>query len=256
VRNLSKTEEDQYSYPDIDDKITFSLIQEKESFKDQWADSEKEILNKIKKYLKGTPHSWLLDAGCGTGRLLPEFQNYFNHILAVDPDASQIEKAKILVKNQGLSKKITFEITPIEMLKWKKKSLDVTLCSHVIQHMHTDLVRVVFKKFNELSKADGLLFILSAHSQEKDYYVKDFLEEGKFCEEIINRSEFNSIVVNKKSILPIHFFSLDALQTQLRKSGYEVIDSELFHWLGNSKPHVLSARDILLVCQKIGEFPT
>ena len=250
---MPKTEND-YSYPDAEDKITTSIIHETESFKGQWAISEEEILNTIKQYLKETPRIWLLDAGCGTGRLLPEFQNVFEKILAVDPDVSQIGKAKILVKNQGFSKKVTFKVTPIEMLEWDKESLDAILCSHVLQHVGTDSVQVILQKFNELSKANALLFIITTHSQKKDYFARDFIRGQKACEENISRDEFNSLVVNKKSMLPVHFFSIDTLQMELQKAGYTLLESKLFHLLDNSESGGSSARDMLLVCQKIGEF--
>jgi 2-polyprenyl-3-methyl-5-hydroxy-6-metoxy-1,4-benzoquinol methylase len=247
--HMPKPEND-YVYPDVDDKITSSLIHEKEGSKGQWESSEKEALNTIKQTLKETPYSWFFDAGCGTGRLLPEFQSYFTNILAVDPDASQIEKAKLLVKNHGFSKKVTFKVAPIEMLQWKKESLDVALCSHVLQHVGTGLVEVILQKFNELLRAKALLFILTAHSQKEDYYVKDFLKQQEVCEEVISKVEFNSLIANKESMLPIHFFSIESLQKEVRKAGFELLDTKLFHCIENSDSQG-SARDMLLVCRKL-----
>jgi len=94
--------EKSYIYPDYNDKITKTMIDEKESIKGvgYWQRSEKRILNlmkkQIEKYIK-KDNTWFLDAGCGDGRLLPEFEKYFDNILLVEPDKYRLKKAQQLV---------------------------------------------------------------------------------------------------------------------------------------------------------------
>jgi ubiquinone/menaquinone biosynthesis C-methylase UbiE len=249
---MPQTENPPYFYPDLNDKITSFLITQKESNKGQWEIEENEILNKIEQYIKEKQVSWLLDAGCGTGRLLPRFQSFFDKILAVDADPSQIKKAQLLVKERGFSKKVTFKITPAETLQWQNESIDVILCSHIIQHTHTDLVALMLQKFNALAKPDSLLFILTAYSEKHDYYVKDEIIKNSFCETQINEKEFNSLIVNKAGKLPIHFFSLVNLKDELAKAGFSVSSYTLFHKGKNlENTDSSSARDIFVAAKKV-----
>ncbi|MDH5266489.1 MAG: class I SAM-dependent methyltransferase [Candidatus Bathyarchaeota archaeon] len=228
-----------YFYPDIDDKITASLMKEREPFEGYWEKSEKKVLNLIKEsiqeHVKKTADSWFLDAGCGTGRLLPKFERHFNHILAIDPDPTQIKKAKSLVKKGGFAHKVVFQVTSIEKLDWRKESIDVILCSHILQHVQTDSVPLILRKFEELTKKEGLLFIMATHSREKcDYYVKEYLENSKVVEERIEKEEFNSLIFNEKNILPLRFFSRKSIIKELENSGFVLLDFRSFHVLGKA----------------------
>lgn len=226
-----------YLYPDIDDKITVSLIKEKEPFKGYWEKSEKKILNLVKEFIqkriKKVTNSWFLDAGCGTGRLLPEFERYFNNILAIDPDPAQIEKARDLVKEYGFADKVVFQATSIEKIDWKKENINVILCSHVLQHVHTDSVPLILRKFNKLCAKEGLLFIMTTHSRKEcDYYVKEYLKDSKVVEERIEKEEFNSLIFNERNILPLRFFSRKSITEVVQKSGFAMLDFRSFHILG------------------------
>lgn len=225
-----------YFYPDVDDKTTASLMAKKEPFKGYWEKSERLVLNLMKKciknYVEKTTDSCFLDAGCGTGRLIPEFERYFGHILAIDPDPTQIDKAKNLVEKHEFADKVMFRSTSIEKLDWKMESIDVILCSHVLQHVHTDSVSLILQKFEELAKKDGLLFITTTHSREKnDYYVKAYLKDSKVVEERIEKDEFNALIVNERNILPLHFFSRRNLVGALEKAGFTLLDFRSFHIL-------------------------
>jgi 2-polyprenyl-3-methyl-5-hydroxy-6-metoxy-1,4-benzoquinol methylase len=228
-------EKKNYSYPDTNDKITSALIKKEEPYAGYWEKSEKQILSIIKraiqKRLKKTNNSWLLDAGCGTGRLLPEFKPHFDKILAVDPDDQQIEKAADLAKHQRFANKTVFENVPIEELDWEKESIDVILCSHVLQHVHTKNVPRILNKFNLLAKKDGLLFIMTTHSgRKRDYFAKTYLKNAEAIEENIRKNEFNSLINNKVDVLPIHFFSIDSITNLLENSGFTPLDFNSYHF--------------------------
>ncbi len=242
--------EEVYTYPDAEDKITTSLIMKRTSGRLQWEKSEKKILNIIEEYMKKFPGSWLLDAGCGTGRLLPRFQDYFDKILANDRDPAQIKKAKNLVRSRGFADKVVFETTSIEELSWPRVSIDAILCSHLLQHINTDSVPLVLQKFGILSKANGTLFVMTTHAKNQDYFAKEYLIGQELIEEKIGEEEFNSLISNKSNILPLHFFSTKSIQNTMRDSGYKLLDYRLFHIVNRIDSKKKEARDILLVGQK------
>ena len=232
--------EKDYIYPDIDDKITKAFIKENEPFPSYWEKSEENVLKLIKektrKHLSRSKDSWLLDAGCGTGRLLPEFQRYFSNILAIDPDPLQIDKAKKIAKNKGFVEKVVFKVTSAEQLDWKEESVDVILSSHIIQHVHTETIQRILCKFHKVLKSDGLLFIMTTHSRKnRGYYAKAILKGSKSIEQKIGKEEFNSLIINNQNILPIHFFSVQNLENILKNSGFILIQYRSYHILSKTR---------------------
>jgi 2-polyprenyl-3-methyl-5-hydroxy-6-metoxy-1,4-benzoquinol methylase len=268
--------ETHYRYPDFNDKLTMALIREKEPFQGYWENSEKRILGIVKEIIEkhelNPKNSWLLDAGCGTGRLLPEFQRYFSSILAIDPDYSQIEKAKKVARERGFADKVLFNITSVDQLNWEKESFDVILCSHVIQHVHTKTIPKILHGFHELLKPDGLMFLMTTHSRRSyGYYIKSFLKDSKLVEQRIRKTKFNSLIKNECNILPIHFFSTKNLANLLKKAGFVLHSFRTYHVIRKSKifsqeedrdilvnnSNYLKSkfgRDIMLVCQKQTSF--
>ena len=229
-----------YFYPDVDDRNTLALIKKNEPSSGYWEISEKKILDLIKHLIEdktsGKENLWLLDAGCGTGRLLPEFERYFNHILAIDPDCTQIEKAEKTVKDCGFEDKVTFKVSSAEELEWKKESIDVVLCSHILQHVPTDSVQKILSRFHEILRQDGLLFITTTHSRKSDdYFAKDLMKGSEILEKRISKEEFNSLINNDQNILPIHFFSANKLANILMENGFKVLDCRSYHVLSKSK---------------------
>jgi 2-polyprenyl-3-methyl-5-hydroxy-6-metoxy-1,4-benzoquinol methylase len=227
---------DQYWYPDKNDALTENFIASKEPFEGYWDKGEKLILKSMKRFVKayvdGKTNTCFIDAGCGTGRLLLEFESYFDKILAIDPDEHLLEIAKDTVEQFGLSKKITFQKTPIEKIDCKTRSVDVILCSHVLQHVNTNAVVNILKKFEQLLKSNGLILITTCHSrQNQDFYTKMFLKNHEVVEEIIEKNEFNSLSHNEIGILPIHFFSRKNIFGMLRSFHFEILDFKSFHIL-------------------------
>lgn len=225
-----------YVYPDKNDGITVVFISEKQPFEGYWAKSEEFVLERMKKfaatYTKNKINTSFLDSGCGTGRLIPKFENYFDKILAIDPDERLLEIAKDTVERLGLSRKVIFQHTSIEKLRWKERSIDVILCSHVLQHVHTDSLANILAKFEQLLKNRGLVFITTCHSRKDyDFYTKMYLKNREVVEENIEKDEFNFLIRNKKNILPIHFFSKKNISKMLRDFRFEILDFKSYHIL-------------------------
>ena len=225
-----------YQYPDACDKVTIAFIRKNEPFKGYWEKSENYILGKMKKWIQScvdrSTNAVFLDAGCGTGRLLPELEAYFNSILAIDPDPTQIERAKDLVEEHGFHDKVAFQAASIEGLKCKKETFDVILCSHVLQHVTGSSVQPTLQRLAEVLNPSGLLFITTTHSgRNHDYFVKAYLRGSEAVEEEIGREEFDSLVLNGENILPIHFFTMGTILRLLESSDLELADIESYHIL-------------------------
>ena len=261
-----------YSYPDKSNALTVQFIKTKQPYEGYWKKSEKFVLEQMKKIIKTFTRSKIdtcfMDVGCGTGRLLPEFQSYFDKIVAIDPDEDSLKIAKERVEKFGISKKVIFQNSTIENIDWKNGSVDVILCSHVLQHVHTEILTNILNKFQKLIKINGLIFILTSQSIDNyDFFTKMYLDKREVSEERIEKNEFNSLIRNESNILPIHFFSRKNLLQMLRSYQFEVIDSKSFHIL-NKIPfldHIVFrdklinsfsflqtrfGRDIFIVCKR------
>lgn len=247
-----------YLYPDVNDKITAALVTEKEPYRGYWAKSEKCVLDLMRKYVhdnvQKTTDTWLFDAGCGEGRLLLEFERYFDHILATDPDSSRIEIAENFARKYGFKEKVVFQSVSIEKLDWRKESINVILCSHVLQHVHSDSVPQILEESKKLLKREGLLFITTCHSRSnEDYYVKGYLKNSELIEERIGKEEFNSLIFNERDILPLHFFSMKNVIEMLKNLGFTILVLRSFHVLGRmsildkiiDRDHVVNSIDFL-----------
>lgn len=249
--NMKRME--QYTYPDLKDEITCEFIGINEPYEGYWVESENYILELMKKHIdENTPNEKisLLDAGCGEGRLTAYFSKYFDQILAIDPDKSRLSTAKDIIQSLGVSDKVRFDDAPIEELEEQEK-FDVILCSHILQHMHTELIQEVISKFKRMLKEQGLLFITTCHSTTgEDYFIKEYLNESNLTEKIIDEDNYNSLVFGINQ-LPIHLFSRESIEKVLKKSNFEIVDYKVFHIIEkNFQASNLTERDLL-----VNKFP-
>jgi SAM-dependent methyltransferase len=175
----------------------------------------------------------LLDAGCGDGRLLGQFQHLFSRIVAVDPDPSRLKQAEQNAYREGYFEKVDFVSRKLEEFT-SPYQFDVILCSHVLQHVNTASIPQILKNLSVSAKTGGLVFVLTCHSATgRDYYVRDYLAGLEFTEEEISRSGFDSIIDNDQKLLPVHFFSTDELSSLMMAEDLQVIGVRVFHSRNN-----------------------
>jgi ubiquinone/menaquinone biosynthesis C-methylase UbiE len=229
---------DDYTYPDQDEKITSALIKLQEPFPGYWNQSERKIIELMKAYIveyllthqDGDDH--FLDAGCGEGRMVMEFSECFSSITAADPDRMRLNTAKERVQETSWANKVAFQNVMVEDLAADEDRFDVILFSHVLQHVHTDAVEEILRKFSRIIKKDGILFITTCHSvKPEDYYTKSYFEGSAFKEGELSKEEFNTWVTNAGGILPAHFFTRDHLEECLKRTGFTVFDFKVYHIL-------------------------
>ena len=233
-----------YYYPDKWDSLTFSLIQKEEAFKGQWEEDEKRILllaqNFIENHFGNNSELTFLDAGCGDGRLLPYFSKYFTKIMAIEPDGSRLKEAIKNAQINQINNKTTFALSAAEKFNSNYK-FNVILCSHVLQHVHTELIPLIIKNFSELLENNGVLIITTNYSKSNsDIFVKQFLKDKILCEEIITLENFNSLNVNSENILPIHFFAQQTITNFLEVNNFRTKLIEPYH----------NSRDVLVLSIK------
>lgn len=232
-----------YQYPDFRDKMAAEMIRNIELYPGYWSDSEKTIMNIIKPLIKTTDGcKRFLDAGCGYGRMIPVFEEQFDEVIAIEPDIERLKVAESNAKNLKLHNKITFKRVAIEDYDDKGK-FDFILCSHVLQHLHTDTVPIIIKNFNKLIKVDGLLCITTCHSTKgKGYFVKDFMMDSQLIREIITKEEFNSLI-NSRGTLPVQIFGFEEISRLMCANGFRIIEFRIFH-LENRIPGVKNEKEI------------
>lgn len=220
--------ENEYQYPDPEDRMTAENIRRIELYPGYWEESEKNVLNIVKKIIgQGTGQRRFLDAGCGEGRLIPFFEDQFNEIVAIDPDQERLRVAVELVCDRGLFWKTLIKQVAIE--DFDDKKFDFILCSHVLQHVHTASIPVIIKKLRDLIKEDGVLCITTCHStKENGYFVKNFLKKSRNLSEAITNEEFN-LLINSGESLPVHFFQFNELGRLLSSNGLKIIEFRVFH---------------------------
>ncbi|MCF8297448.1 MAG: class I SAM-dependent methyltransferase [Saprospiraceae bacterium] len=220
-----------YTYPDKKDKMIIQFIKEKDE--NYWVESENIILNIIKSYFdKFLPkrNRKMLDAGCGSGRLLPFFESYFDEIDGVEPDKQRYKEANKFIKSLNLKEKIRLHNIPIQEYQIKPDTTyDFILCSHIIQHIHSYSVKACLSALSGLLNKNGLLAITTNHStRPSNYFMKSYLKNGVTTSEEVNEEEFN-LLVSGDGILPVQFFNYDILAEFLNLIGLEIIDYKVFH---------------------------
>ena len=135
------------------------------------------------------------------------------------------------LQKQGTSSKISFKPIAIEQLDDNRK-FDFILCSHVLQHVNADNVQLILRKLTSLLKKNGLLAIMTGHSDSnQDKYLKDYFKNSEIIEEIISKEEFNSLICNNSRVLPIHLFSSQNIAQILTNLHLKILDIKSFHIL-------------------------
>lgn len=106
-------------------------------------------LSLLDKYLPQKRGLKVLDAGCGTGAMLPSLQRY-GDVTGVDLS----DEALKLAKKRG--KVVKSEITK---LPFKSGSFDLVVCLDVLYHQWVEDDSRVIKEFNRVLKKGGLLLL-------------------------------------------------------------------------------------------------
>jgi 2-polyprenyl-3-methyl-5-hydroxy-6-metoxy-1,4-benzoquinol methylase len=210
---------EKYSYPDRNDKC----IQKQHSTNKHWNNNglENKYIKSCIDYLNEDDKNYFLDAGCGEGRLLTKFTRTFKKIIAIDPDIKRLKKAKNKIKSSG--KKVNIKFFNMKLESFKSETFfDCILCSHIIQHVHTETIKKIFEQIKSLLKPNGYLILLTTNwpDNKDQYLLTDLCTLEDF---VTNKRKFNEVTHNSDKFLPTRNFSENTLLNILKEAGFEII---------------------------------
>lgn len=129
----------------------------------------------------------VLDAGCGTGRLTPHFQELSEskiegvYYLGVDLADKLLDKAK---KNYP---EADLRVMDVRSLKLASGSFDAVLCINVLKHLHRHEVGFAFSELVRVSAKGATIIIrvpIIPETRSYDVYDKYLLDKIAYYEDI------------------------------------------------------------------------
>ena len=111
-----------------------------------------EIEKLLKKIIKTTDKTKLLDAGCGIGKY---FNLFKGKLYGIDYSKNRVEEAR------KVNKKVNFKVGDISALPYKSSFFDFVISIDAVQHIESKRKRKeAIKEFNRVLKKRGLLFFV------------------------------------------------------------------------------------------------
>lgn len=164
----------------------------------------------IKEIFSREKRGYVLDAGCGDGRIAYEIQKLGHKVLGIDILEKSISYAKILVPNGEFKVADLVNLNENEGLFEK---FDYVNCVEVIEHVHPDYQLTVVKNLNRVLKPNGKIIISFPTVRipmSKLHYRHYTLEDAK---KLLNEGgfEIEKIIGNYKVNFLSHFLASDKL---------------------------------------------
>ena len=248
--------DDTYRYPDVNDHITLTLIDQCEIPPGVWEDQESTVLAGVDEVLRQGPLRRLLDYGSGGGRLAVRFADTFESVTSFepDPDRAQLQREFLATRPQGR------RIRVVEDPSDAGADFDVVLCSHVIQHVPHAMADSVLHDVSTRVARGGFAVILTTLSpRSTPVFVLNYVtEDGRAVEDEVSADTFEAALRTRSiGVLPIRFFPFDVLVADLDRLGMDTVTAFGFH--GNSgvvgpttvtSPELLRCRDMVLVTRR------
>lgn len=148
----------------------------------------------LKDYLKDLSQLKLLDIGSSTGIMTKEYAKYFDEVIGIDIDSNAIKFASTTFKKN----KLKFIEIPIEENVFEDESFDVITCSHIYEHVPSDvsLMNQIYRllkpggvcyfaagnKFQVLEPHYKLPFLSYFPKKISNFYLKVFTKENYYFE--------------------------------------------------------------------------
>jgi len=234
-----------YSYPDPQDAITSAAILDVEGDPGRWEESEAFALLLLEQQLAHTLPERdavkALDAGCGEGRLLAWLTKFASQICALDPDSSRLRKAEGL--RASLTSTIDFMCLPAHQAP--RDAYRLLMCSHVIQHIHTDAVAPLLDALGRSSASDGkLILACSCAPAGQESYGLTSVREGHSRIEAVDERTFNDVAsgVGRRGSVPFRRVDPAHLMAAAGKMGWRLKWRWQYHVMG-SDGRLLGHRD-------------
>lgn len=214
-----------YKYPDTYGKFFWKNI-----YNELWQDGglEDKYLAECINKIPEDKRNYLLDIGCGLGRLTKKFSLWFENILAIDPDIAHLKQAiKLMQKLTNNSCSIKFENLTAQELQ-TNTMFDCVICSHVIQHITQQAVYEIFTKARDLLSDNGFLILSTANFIEnEDEFSKVNVKTGDYAS--LTARDFDKCVEENNEWMPTRLFKDDDITNTLEKHGFKIISIKKYH---------------------------
>lgn len=237
---------DLYSYPDENDEILLTFIQDQEPYQGYWDASERKALHRLGNEIGGllAPRDMVraLDAGCGEGRALAWIAGFAERITALDPDQGRLAKASARVLPPQTQAR--FDNVPISDVDGGPYQLIV--CNHVVQHVSTSLVREILKTFRRIAAPETFLIMSYSRSPvgQESYGIAQ-MEEGAHAFEPIDRQGFDRFAETggRPGYLPVRLIDPASFAADALSAGWSTVWSWTFHLMDQSSAAIDQDRD-------------
>ena len=112
-----------------------------------------------------------LDFGCGPGRNIVRYSDFFKRIDGVDVSQGCLEKAKKYLKSEGLKKEdhMLYKCNGYDLENIKSNNYDIVFSTIAMQHIPVYDIRFNYlKEFYRVLKAGGFISIQMGFGEKKD----------------------------------------------------------------------------------------
>lgn len=175
----------------------------------------------------------VLDLGCGTGHCSRELKDKYSKakVFGVDLAPGMIEQAK---KQQGLFKKIDYQIADADQLPYENDSFDLVFSNLTIQWL-PDL-KHSFAEINRVLKPGGLLIFstlgpdtLTELKQSWEHvdsgvHVNNFIDMHIVGDQVFNANFENTVM--DRDVITLTYQTMVGLMRDLKAIGAHNLDSE------------------------------
>lgn len=177
----------------------------------------------------------MLDAGCGVGRLMLKYCEYFDTCTCIDADNNRLYMAKQhLFSNNDFNNKfininnkyLFFENVGMENFNHRIiKYYDLIINSHVIQHISIALANKGIKHLIDKLQPNGILIIATTHFPVNKEAFSKFCCDAKnikcnFGTSYITSKEFESLCEkNDINYIPVHYWTMESLRNLVINNG-------------------------------------
>jgi len=116
------------------------------------------IVKALENHLGSLQKLKILDVGASTGIIDNELAKYFGKVVGVDIDKQAIKFASWKFKRINLR----FEVGDAMKLKYKNKSFDVIICTHVYEHVPD--TNKLFTEIYRVLKPEGIVYLAAVNA--------------------------------------------------------------------------------------------
>lgn len=218
-----------YRYPDPDERLTVATVRATGVAGSEWGRQEPAVLDRFAQRLaRLSPRRRLIDYGSGEGRLSSRFADLFDTVTAYEPDDQRRARHAADIGRTGvpIDLRATFDRTAAI------GAFDGALCSHVLQHVSRATATAVLVDLATVLRPGGALLLLTtlAGPLGPRYVVSRMGPEGRVVESDVDATEFEAACQrNLPGELPIHFYGLSELMTELGWHGFVPMEVNGLH---------------------------